>query len=99
VIKNVWQNTDIAREDDPRRLLNCQSCCYGILLLCTFVLGLNSLFNEICLLFVSLPFWNQEMFAFDFWQNNFIKLQHVKLMLINPERLKVFWLQKWLDVH
>jgi hypothetical protein len=32
------------------------------------------------------------------WQNILIKLQHAKLRLVNPKRLKVFWLQKWLDI-
>ena len=29
VIEIAWQNTDIARIADPRRVLNCQSFCYG----------------------------------------------------------------------
>ena len=33
-----------------------------------------------------------------FWQNILIKLQHAKLRLVNPKTLKVFWLQKWLNI-
>jgi len=36
-----------------------------------------SSFNETCLVFVSLLFWNQRMFNISFWQNILIKLQHV----------------------
>jgi hypothetical protein len=35
-----------------------------------------SSFNETCLVFVSLLFWNQQMFSISFWQNILIKLQH-----------------------
>jgi hypothetical protein len=55
-----------------------------------------SSFTETCLIFVSLLFWNQRMFSILFWQNILIKLQHA--MKVNQSwRLKVFWLQKWLD--
>jgi hypothetical protein len=32
-----------------------------------------------------------------FWKKNLIELQHAKLRLVNPKKLNVFWLQKWLD--
>ena len=44
-------------------------------------------FNETCLAFVSLLFWNQ---------NVLIKLQHA-IKVNQSWRLKVFWLKKWLD--
>jgi len=37
--RNCLVNTDIARIVDPRRALNCQSCCYGIFAMLHFVLG------------------------------------------------------------
>jgi len=37
-----------------------------------------SSFNETCLVFISLLFWNQQMFNILFWQNILIKLQHVR---------------------
>ena len=55
-----------------------------------------SSFNETCLVFVSLLFWNQQMFSILFWQNILIKLQHA-IKVNQSWRLKVFWLQKWLD--
>jgi len=41
-------------------------------------------------------FWNQQMFNILFWQNILIKLQHA-IKVNQSWRLKVFWLQKWLD--
>jgi len=41
---------------------------------------------------------NRCFFQRVFWQNILIKLQHAKLRLVNPKRLEVFWLQKWLDI-
>jgi hypothetical protein len=58
--------------------------------------GHISSFNETCLVFVSLLFWNQHMFSILFWQNILIKLQHA-INVNQSWRLKVFWLQKWLD--
>ena len=59
VIENVWQNTDIARKDDLRMAMNCQSYCCAMshFLFCDHISSLN----ETCLSFVFLLFWNQEM--------------------------------------
>ena len=54
-----------------------------------------SSFNETCLAFISLLFWNQQMFSILFWQNILIKLQHA-IKVNQSGRLEVFWLQKWL---
>jgi hypothetical protein len=48
------------------------------------------------LFFVSLLFWNQQMFSILFWQNILINLQHA-IKVNQSWRLKVFWLQNWLD--
>jgi hypothetical protein len=37
------------------------------------------------------------LFQCVFWKKKLIELQHAKLRLVNPKKLKVFWLQKWLD--
>ena len=94
VIGIARQNTDIARKDDSRMAMNCQSYCCGMLyfLFCDHI----SSFNETCLAFVSLLIWNQQMFSILFWQNILIKLQHA-IKVNQSGRLKVFWLQKWLD--
>ena len=96
VIENAWQNTDITRKTDPRMAMNCQSYCYGIFPFCILSWDHISFFNETCLFFVSLSFWSQEMFSIlfltIFWSNS-----NMQLRLINLEKLKVFWFQKWLD--
>jgi len=98
-IENAWQSTNIARKADPRMVLNCQSFHYGLLPLCI-------------LFWVTSHPWTKHVFPLSFccfeikrcffqnvcWQNILIKLQHAKLRLVNPKRLKVFWLQKWLDI-
>ena len=60
-----------------------------------FCFGITSHPSETCLAFVSLLFWNQQMFSILFWQNILIKLQHA-IKVNQSGRLKVFWLQKWL---
>jgi hypothetical protein len=54
VIGIAWQNRDIAKEADPRRALNCQSCCYGIFAILHFVLG-SHLILERNMSFLCLP--------------------------------------------
>jgi hypothetical protein len=93
-IENVWQSTNIARKADPRMVLNCQSFCCGVLPSCILFWGHISSFNETCLFIVSLLFWKHEIFIL---KKKLIELQHAKLRLVNPKKLKVFWLQKWLD--
>jgi hypothetical protein len=39
VIEIAWQNTDIARVVDPKRVLNCQSFLLWIFIILYFVLG------------------------------------------------------------
>jgi len=56
VIEIAWQNTDIAKVADPRRVLNCQSFLLWILPSCILFWGHISSFNETCLVFVSLLF-------------------------------------------
>ena len=52
--RNCSVNTDIARIVDPRRALNCQSCCYGIFAILHFVLG-SHLILERNMSFLCLP--------------------------------------------
>jgi hypothetical protein len=66
VIKNAWQNTDISRKANPMMML----------MLCILFWDHITSFNETCLFFVYLFFWNQEMFSILLWQNTLIKLQH-----------------------
>jgi len=54
MIENAWKNTDIARKADPKKVLNCQSYCYGILLFCILFWDHISFFNETCIFFVFL---------------------------------------------
>jgi len=98
-IKNAWPSTNIARKAYPRMVLNCQSFCCGFYHF-AFCFGVTS------------HPWTKHVFPLSsccfeikrcffqrvFWQNILIKLQHAKLRLVNPKRLKVFWLQKWLDI-
>jgi hypothetical protein len=93
VIKNGRQNIDIAREADPRKVLNCQSCCYGILLFYSFVMGLNH-FSKKYAFSLSLCCSKIKRYLALYFYNILIKLQNAKLRLINPKRLKVFLLQK-----
>ena len=91
VIGIARQNTDIARKDDSRMAMNCQSYCCAMshFLFCDHISSLN----EACLSFVFLLFWNQEMFLSKviFLQNILIKLQHA-IKINQSWRLKVFWL-------
>jgi hypothetical protein len=93
VIENAWQNTDIARKADSRMAMNCQSYCYGIL---HFVLGSHLILQRImsCLSLCCSEI--NRLFSILFWQNILIKLQHA-IKVNQSWRLKVFWLQKWLD--
>ena len=93
VIESAWQNTDIARKADSRMVMNSQSC---VMEFCILFWDHISSFTETCLVFVSLLFWNPRMFSISFWQNILIKLQHA-IKVNQSWRLKVFWLQKWLD--
>jgi len=76
VIEIARQNTDMARVADPRMVLNCQSFCYGFLSFCILFWDHISSFNETCLFFVLLLFWNQEMLLSKgtlikyFWSNS-----------------------------
>jgi hypothetical protein len=60
--RNTFQNTDIAWKTYPKRVLNYQLFCYGILLFCILFWDHISSLNETCLFFVSLLFWSQGMF-------------------------------------
>jgi hypothetical protein len=44
MIKNTWQNTDIAIVADPRRVLNCQSFLVWILAILHFILESHLIF-------------------------------------------------------
>jgi hypothetical protein len=66
---------------NPRRVLNCQSFCYGILPFCILFWDHISSFNETCLFFAFCCSEVRRFLTFYFWQNILIKLQHVKLKL------------------
>jgi hypothetical protein len=76
VIEIARRNTDIARKVDSRRVLNCQSFCYGFLPFCILFWDHISSFNETCRFFVLLLCWNQEMLLSKgilikyFWSNS-----------------------------
>ena len=82
-------NTDIARIVDPRRALNCQSCCYGIFAILHFVSGshltLQRNMSFRCL-FVVMKSWDASFKGY-FDKICLIKLQHAKF---NPEHEKCF---------
>jgi hypothetical protein len=78
VIGIAWQNRDIARIVAPRRVLNCQSCCYGIFAILHFVSG-SHLILERNMSFLCLPVVlksRDASFKGYFLQNILIKLQH-----------------------
>jgi hypothetical protein len=81
------------QKTDPRMKLNCQSFCYGVLVILYFVLGSHFIiqWNIYVLCLFNYCFQIKRYLAFYFEKNILIKLEHAKL------RLKVFWLQKWLD--
>jgi len=68
-----------------------------ILPCCLLFWGHISSFNETCLFFVSLLFWKHEMFSLKVILTKYFD-QALHAIKINQSwRLKVFWLQKWLD--
>jgi hypothetical protein len=78
--------------------LNCQSFCYGFLSFCILFRDHISSFNETCLFFVSLLLWNHEMFLSNgILTKYFDQTPTCKIKDNQSWRLKVFWLQKWLD--
>jgi len=95
VIESAWQNTDIARKANSRMAMNCQSYCYGIL---HFVLGSHLILQWNMSFFVSLLLWNHEMFLSNgILTKYFDKTPTCKIKDNQSWRLKVFWLQKWLN--
>jgi len=87
-IEIARRNTYIARIVDPRRALNCQSCCYGIFAILHFVSGSHLILEwnmSFLCLFVVLKSRDASFKGY-FDKNIFlIKLQHTKLKLVNPE--------------
>jgi hypothetical protein len=96
MIENVWQNTDIARS---KKRVNLSIILLWSFVILHFCFGITShpLTKHIFPLSLCCSESMRCLFQWVFWQIFLIKLQHVKLRLINLERLKVFWLQKWLD--
>jgi len=96
--RNCWQNTDMARVADPRRVLTCQIISVMDFVILHFVFGSHLIFewnmSVLCLLVVLKS--RDASFKGHFWQNIWIKLQHA-IKINQSWRLKVFWLQKWLD--
>ena len=89
VIEIARWNTNIARIVDPRRALNCQSCCYGIFAILHFVSGshltLQRNMSFRCL-FVVMKSWDASFKGY-FDKIYLIKLQHAKF---NHEHSKCF---------
>jgi hypothetical protein len=89
VIEVARQNTNMARKADPRMVLNCPSFYCGVVIL-HFVLGSHLILERnmsfLCL-FVVLKSRNASFKGY-FDKKKiylFIKLQHTKLKLVNPE--------------
>jgi len=98
-IENAWQRTNIARKADPRMVLNCQSFRCGLLPFCILFWGHISSLNETCFSFVFLLCWNQEMIlSMGILTKYFDQTPTCKIKANQSWRLKVFWLQKWLDI-
>ena len=85
-VRNCSVNTDIARIVDPRRALNCQSCCYGIFAILHFVLGSHLILERnmsfLCL-FVVLK--SRDASFKGYFYKIFWSSSNMQLRLINPE--------------
>jgi len=97
VIGIARRNTDIARIVDPRRALNCQSCCYGIFVILHFVSGSHLILERnmsfLCL-FVVLKSRDASFKGYFDKKYFFDQTPTYKTKASQSWRLQVFWLQK-----